>query len=78
MGVDGEQVAHPKKRVLGKVLRSSSSEEVKRRYADGIFDHLDLKEAVVELEQMAKEVARRLDSGEEDASAVVAVNKRKE
>ena len=78
LGVDGEQIKHPKKRVQGTVLRSTSSEEVKKNYADGIFDHFSLEQSVVELEQSAKGLAQRMARGEESANVAVEVNKRKE
>ena len=76
--VDGGQVQHPKKRVQGTVLRSTSSEEVKENYADGIFDHLNLEQSVVDLEQSAKGLAQRMARGEESVSDAVEINKRKE
>ena len=69
---------HPKTRVMGTVLRSTSCPEVQRKYADGIFDHLNLVQAVSELEKMAKNVARLLDSSAEVSRDVKELNERKE
>ena len=65
MGIDEEQVIHPKKRMMGTVLRAASSEEVKKKYADGIFNHLKLAVSVSELEKTAKVLAGQLGRGVE-------------
>ena len=38
LGVDGEKIVHPKARAMDSVLRTTSSDEVKKKYAEGIFD----------------------------------------
>ena len=78
MGVDGEQVTHPRARVMGTVLRAASSAEVKKQYADDIFGHLRLESAVSDMERRAKNVARRLTRGDDVSQEVADLNARRE
>ena len=45
------------------VLRTDSKDEVKKEYAEGIFDGLNLEESVMSLERSAKSIAQRMKGG---------------